>query len=274
MSLRCFAGWLILSLALTASVPWADDGNPDPHAQWGQWRGPLASGVAPLGDPPTTWSETSNVRWKVDLPGKGLSTPIVWGDRLFITTSVPHGEEVASPGGHPHGAHDNLSPRRRHRFVVMAFDRKNGTLVWERTVRDRRPHEATHVTGSWASQSAVTDGKTLFVSFGSQGIYALDMQGHVVWEVDLVDMRTRHEHGEGSSPALHGETLVVNWDHQGDSFVVALVAATNTTSATPTSISKRRKRTRRIDAIASETVIAPCSNSSASPAEPTFTAPA
>lgn len=213
---------LILCLALTVPFASADEKGPDPRTQWAQWRGPLATGVAPVGDPPTTWSETSNVRWKVDLPGRGLSTPIVWGDRVFITTSVPHGEEVAPPGGHAHGAHDNLSPRRRHRFVVMAFDRENGTLLWERTVRDRRPHEATHVTGSWASQSAVTDGKTLFVSFGSQGIYALDMQGQVLWEVDLVDMRTRHEHGEGSSPALHGETLVVNWDHQGDSFVVAL----------------------------------------------------
>ena len=194
----------------------------DPHRQWPQWRGPLGAGVAPHGDPPISWSETDNVRWKVAIPGLGHSTPIVWGDRIYLTTAVSHGEKVAPPERDAPGAHHNMPPQRRQKFIVMAIDRRDGSTVWQRTVRDEQPHEGTHTTGSWASSSPVTDGEHLYASFGSRGLYALDRDGKVIWQVDLGDMRTRHGHGEGSSPALSGNTLVVNWDHQGESFVVAL----------------------------------------------------
>jgi outer membrane protein assembly factor BamB len=178
--------------------------------------------VAPHADPPVRWSVGENVVWKTSLPGRGLSTPIVWGDRIFLTASVPFGEAQAADGKHADGAHDNVEPERRHRYVVLAVHRNDGRLLWERTVRSARPHEATHVTGSWASNSAVTDGRHVYASFGSAGIYALDLDGKVVWEKDLGDMQVRHEHGEGSSPALHGDTLLVNWDHQGPSYLFAL----------------------------------------------------
>ncbi len=112
------------------------------------------------------------------------------------------------------------------RFVVMALRRSDGAVMWEKTVRTEKPHEPTHVTGSWASASPVTDGKRLYAFFGSRGLYAFDLEGQLLWERDLGDMQVRHAHGEGSSPALHGDTLVVNWDHEGDSFVVALDART------------------------------------------------
>jgi outer membrane protein assembly factor BamB len=168
------------------------------------------------------WSEGENVRWKILLPGKGLSTPIISGERVFVTTAVPHGEAAAPTAADAPGAHDNLPPLRRQKFVVLAIDRRSGEIIWQRAVRDARPHEGAHITGSWASASPVTDGERLFASFGSQGIYALDFDGKLLWQKDLGDMRIFHGHGEGSSPALHGETLVVNWDHQGESFVVAL----------------------------------------------------
>ncbi len=214
---------LALTWTLTAPAPEtaADDARLDPNDQWAQWRGPLATGVAPNADPPIVWSEEKNVRWKVELPGKGHSTPVIWGDRIFLTTAFPHGERLQAPERHDHGAHDNIAPSQRYKFVVLAINRKDGSILWQTTVRDEQPHEATHATGSWASNSAVTDGKRVYASFGSRGIYSLDMDGKVVWQVDPGDMRTRHEHGEGSSPALHGETVVVNWDHQGESFVVA-----------------------------------------------------
>ncbi len=193
---------------------------------WPQWRGPQGTGAAIGGDPPVHWSETENIAWKVEVPGKGLSSPIVRDGRVFLTTAIPHGERLATTGEHEdHGAHDNMRPDREMRFVVLAYDVADGSPAWETTVRSAQPHEATHVTGSWASASAVTDGERLFASFGSQGIYALDLDGKLLWAVDLGDMRVRHAHGEGSSPALHGETLVVNWDHQEDSFLVALNAA-------------------------------------------------
>ncbi len=192
--------------------------------QWPAWRGPLDTGVAPHGDPPVTWAEDKNIRWKLALPGSGHSTPIIWGDRIFLTTAIPHGEELSvhRHEDHDDGAHDNTPPSRRQKFVVLAVDRRNGSLVWQREVRDEQPHESAHVTGSWASNSAVTDGQHVYASFGSRGLYSLNLDGRIAWQQDLGDMRVRHEHGEGASPALHGDTLVVNWDHQGDSFVVAL----------------------------------------------------
>jgi len=200
----------------------AEEKAPHPRAQWPQWRGPLASGVAPRGDPPVEWSEGRNIRWKLAIPGKGHSTPIIWGDHLFVTTAIPHGEAGAPAREHDHGAHDNAPAARKQKFVVIAVDRRDGKILWERTVRDERPHEGTHVTGSWASNSPATDGERVFASFGSRGIYAFDFDGKLLWQTDLGDMRTFHGHGEGSSPALYEDTLVANWDHQGESFVVAL----------------------------------------------------
>lgn len=196
--------------------------SPAGSTDWPQWRGPAGTGVATGGDPPVRWSETQNIRWKVPIPGKGLSTPIVTADRVFLTTAVAHGEALSPTEPRHEGAHDNLAPLRRLEFRVLALDRRDGTLLWQRTLRDAQPHEGTHLTGSWASASPVTDGERLFAFFGSQGIFALDYDGGLLWQRDLGDMSIFHGHGEGSSPALHGDTLVINWDHQGDSFVVAL----------------------------------------------------
>jgi len=213
-----------VTLALLMMSPGAQAGDAtlDARHQWSQWRGPLATGVAPHGSPPVAWSETHNVRWKTPIPGKGLSTPIIWGDSIFVTTAVPYGEPLPAAAEHADGAHDNLAPRQKARFMLLAIDRRDGALLWERVARDERPHESTHATGSWASASVVTDGTLVFASFGSQGIHVFDMQGERVWETDLGDMQVRHAHGEGSTPALHGDTLVVNWDHQGQSFLAAL----------------------------------------------------
>ncbi|MHC4503529.1 MAG: PQQ-binding-like beta-propeller repeat protein [Planctomycetota bacterium] len=188
--------------------------------QWPAWRGPLGTGVAPHADPPVEWSEGRNVRWKVALPGRGHSTPIVWGERVFVTTAIPH-DGPAVPADRFPGAHGNLMRVRRHEFVVLALDRRDGKIIWQRTVGQDVPREGRHATGSFASNSPVTDGESLFAYFGSHGLYCLDLNGEQRWETDLGDMRAKHGHGEGSSPALHGETLVVNWDHEGRSFVIA-----------------------------------------------------
>ena len=167
------------------------------------------------------WSEDKNVRWKVTIPGRGHSTPIIWGERIFITTAIPYGDTLAPRGTRARGAHDNVPALRSYEYVVLAVSRRDGRVLWQRTVRKERPHESTHESGSWASNSAVTDGERLFVSFGSRGLYCLDMDGELLWQTDVGDMQTKHGHGEGSSPALHGDTLIVNWDHEGGSFVIA-----------------------------------------------------
>lgn len=188
---------------------------------WPQWRGPLATGVAPHANPPITWSETQNVQWKTELPGKGHSTPVVWGDRIFVTTAVPFGEGLPPKYSGAPGGHDELPITHRHKFVVMAIGRRDGKILWERSVREDLPHQGGHRTASLASSSPVTDGERLFAHFGSWGLHCLDMTGKILWHVDLGQLNTMHGHGEGSSPALHGDTLIVNWDHEGDSFLIA-----------------------------------------------------
>jgi outer membrane protein assembly factor BamB len=181
----------------------------DPADFWPHWRGPLASGSAPRGNPPLRWSEAENVRWKVEIPGRGKSTPVVWDDRVYLTTAVSAGDGNPGPQA----------------FVVLAVDREDGRIVWQRTVREAVPHEGTHQDGTFASGSVITDGERLYAFFGSRGLYALERDGTVRWEKDLGRMEVQLGLGEGSSPALHGDTLVVTMDHEGQSFIVAVDTA-------------------------------------------------
>ena len=183
---------------------------------WHQWRGPYANGISKTATPPLEWSETKNIKWKAPIPGRGSSTPVIWGDKIFVLTAVP----VGVTGDAQHAPRGGLRPRGVHKFTVLAYDRQTGKVVWERVAREQEPHEASHNdNGTWASSSAVTDGEHVIASFESQGIYAYDMNGKLVWQKDLGDKRVRNEFGEGSTPTLHGKYLVVVWDHQGESFV-------------------------------------------------------
>ncbi len=193
----------------------------DPQHQWGTWRGPLATGVAPHADPPVTWSEAEGVRWRAPVPGSGHGTPVVWGDRIFLTTAIPYGDRVPPTGEHAHGEHDNAEVTHAMEFVVLAIERTTGELLWQKTVHRELPREAGHRSGSMASASPATDGVHLVTFFGSHGLFVLDLDGTVLWNEDLGQMATKHAHGEGASPTLHGDTVVVNWDHEGESFVVA-----------------------------------------------------
>jgi outer membrane protein assembly factor BamB len=204
---------------------------------WPAWRGPLANGVAPEANPPVTWSETQNVKWKVKLPGRGTSTPVIWGNQVFILTAIPAGRKAeakpvtdpaaapaAETGGRRGGRGGGMSeaPTEEQKFTVLALDRATGKTLWEHSPRTQLPHEGHHRDHGFASASPVTDGEHLIVSFGSFGLYGYDLKGKLLWEKDLGDMRTRNSFGEGSSPALSGNTVVVLWDHEGEDFIVAL----------------------------------------------------
>ena len=195
--------------------------DPRDERYWAQWRGPLDTGVATTADPPLEWSETKNIKWKISTIGYGTSSPIVWDDRIFLTTSIPHGEEKKPAAGIRPGAHDNTTKVQKTKFIVFAVNREDGKILWQTTVRNQVPHESRHDTGSYASASPITDGERIYAFFGSTGVYCLDWNGEVLWKKDLGEMHTKHGHGEGSSPTLYGDTLVVNWDHEGPSFVVA-----------------------------------------------------
>jgi outer membrane protein assembly factor BamB len=218
---QLLVGKLVITCLLLPAAD-AERGGAEAQHYWPQWRGPAGTGVAPHAQPPVEWGENKHVRWKTALPGKGHSTPIVWGERIFLTTAVPYGEAVKPPFPNRPGAHDNLALTRPHKFVVLAVSRKGGKILWQQAVHKELPHEAGHVSGSVASASPVTDGEHVFAFFGSRGLYCLDTHGKLLWKKNLGQMHSKHGHGEGSSPALHGETLIVNWDHEEGSFLVAL----------------------------------------------------
>jgi prepilin-type processing-associated H-X9-DG protein len=185
------------------------------------------NGVAPHGNPPVEWSETNNIKWKIEIPGKGSATPVVWGERIFVLTAVPSGKASAQAKAEPAATERQRGPRGSppevaQRFTVLAFQRSDGKLLWQRVAREELPHEGTHPTGTWASGSPITDGEMVYAFFGSRGLYAYDMSGSLKWEKDLGDMTIKLGFGEGSSPALYGGRLIVLWDHEGQSFVTAL----------------------------------------------------
>jgi outer membrane protein assembly factor BamB len=172
------------------------------------------------------------VRWKVAVPGKGLASPVIWGDRIFLTTAVPTGKKVELEVPENETERERawrlrgIQPEMVQRYTVMALDRATGKVLWEDAPVEELPHEGTHGDGSWASASPVTDGEHLIVSFGSRGVFGYTLDGKKLWSKDLGDMETRNGFGEGSSPALHGDTVVINWDHEGEDFIVALDKAT------------------------------------------------
>ncbi|MBI1390922.1 MAG: PQQ-binding-like beta-propeller repeat protein [bacterium] len=212
--------WLIFAFAVFALQTSAYAADETWMNNWPQWRGPLATGAAPNAQPPLKWDAQTNVKWKAEVPGEGSSSPVVWGDKVFVTSAIETDrvKEDAQAGG---GA-----PTHYFKFDVFCFNRDSGDLIWRKTAVEEVPHEGHQANGSYASGSPIVDGEHLYVPFGSRGYYCYTLDGDLVWKRDLGDMQTRNAFGEGSSPALHGDSLVINWDHEGPSFITCLDAKT------------------------------------------------
>ena len=223
---------LIISLIFFSPGLWSAN-------QWPTWRGPNADGTVTGCQPPTQWSATQNIKWKVKLPGTGSSTPVIWNEKLFLllaetTDKQATPEAIAKTrvkieGAPPLPTVSNPEPTIIHRFDVLCMDRTNGKTIWRKTAREELPHEGHHRDHGYASSSPVTDGEHLFINYGSRGIHCYTLDGQPVWNRDLGKMTTRRHYGEGSSPALHGNTLIVNWDHEAQSFIIALDKRTGKT---------------------------------------------
>ncbi len=200
---------------------------------WPHWRGPLANGTAPKADPPVTWDAATNIKWKVELPGRGSATPIVWGDRVFVVTAIKT-DRVAGPNdlpkADPQFEKKTTAPRNFHQFVVLCYDRKDGSLLWKDTANEAVPHEGHHETHSYAAGSPTTDGQSLYVSFGSFGIYCYGLDGKPRWQRrDLGRLNTRLGWGEAVTPVIHGDSLLLNWDQEAGSSLICLDAHTGKT---------------------------------------------
>lgn len=202
---------------------------------WGHWRGPDGNSVSTDSKPPTRWSETENVKWKVPVPGRGSGSPVIWEDKVFVVTAVPADQEGvqqssnqrparrAGGGRRGGGAGIGGGSQTNLAFKVMCFDRADGSLRWEQTAVTSTPHQGTHSTNGFASASPCTDGQQLYAHFGSRGLYCYTMDGQLKWSrQDFPPMDTRASFGEGSSPTIVDNMLIVPWDHEGESFLFAI----------------------------------------------------
>lgn len=232
---------LVIGIALTVSLSvsaFAGSGID----YWPTWRGPQATGVAPKGDPPLTWSETENIKWKIKLPGEGSSSPVIWGEKIFFQAAIktdkkpPAAQEAPAPGGR---RRMSKAPSAVYKFALVCLDRKTGKTLWQETVREEFPHEGHHPNHGFASYSPVTDGKYVWANFGSRGLYCFDVNGKEKWRADLIKMQTRMSFGEGSSPAIAGDAIIVVMDHEGDSKIFAF----NKTTGEPLWQKDRDERT-------------------------------
>ena len=192
---------------------------------WHQWRGPRGDGVANHAEPPVHWDTRTNIRWKTPIPGEGSATPIIWQDSVFVLTAIKT-DRAAEQAPVADADAKTEPPHVYYQFVVLCLDRETGAERWRKVACEAVPHAGRHQTNTYASGSPTTDGQRLYVSFGSQGLYCFSLDGQLLWQRDLGDMRTRYGWGEASTPVVHQDTLLVNWDHEGPSFITALNAAT------------------------------------------------
>jgi len=193
---------------------------------WPTWRGPNRSGVSPKGNPPLTWSETENIKWKVKLAGDASnSSPIIWKDKIFFQTAVKtdvQGKPEApstSEGTRSRRGPGGAPPTNIYKFNLVCLDRDSGKLLWEKTVCQVKPHQGHHGDHGFASFSPVTDGELVWAAYGSRGIYCYDMAGNKIWSKELPQMKTMF--GEGGSPSLAGNAVIVLSDQQDESFIFA-----------------------------------------------------
>ncbi len=238
----------LLTLLVTCVALFAADDD------WPRWRGPNNDGMA-RGDAPLEWSDSKGIAWRATIPGRGHSSPVIWGDKIFVTTAAPVDAAAAAsppppppgpgpaegpggkrgfggpggkrgPGGGG-GAGGGAGVGREHRFLVLCLNRHTGKVLWERVAKVAAPHEGYHGRyGSFASNSPVTDGKHLYAFFGSRGLYKYDLNGELLWQKEFPPMKMRNQFGEGSATVLDGDTLYLKFDQEEGSYLVALDART------------------------------------------------
>jgi outer membrane protein assembly factor BamB len=188
---------------------------------WPGWRGD-GSGISPEKDLPLSWSEQENLKWKIPIAGAGHSSPIVWGNRVFLTTAVAEDPNVESfRGGVYMGGNRSKPDESKYAYRVLCIDAGNGSILWSKAVASQSPKTRRHTKNTYASETPVTDGKYVYASFGPMGLYCVDFTGNVIWQRDLGLLRNRRGWGTGSSPILFRNTVIVNCDSDDDSYIAA-----------------------------------------------------
>ena len=232
LSRAAVAAAVVAAIAILPSRPIGSAGA----ANWPGFRGPSASGVADGQRLPDTWNVTTgqNIRWKVAVPGLAHSSPIVWGDRLFVTSAISSRSDVTfKPGLYGEGTASE--DRTSQRWVIMALDRRTGRTIWQRTAYEGVPREKRHIKATYANATPATDGRHVVAFFGSQGLYGFDVTGTLLWKKDLGVLNTgaydlpEYEWGTASSPIIYKHLVIVQCDTQEESFVLAADVKTGRT---------------------------------------------
>ena len=189
--------------------------------RWPQFRGADSMGVAEDPNLPDTWSATENVAWKTDIPGTGWSSPIVWGDRIFVTSVISADDKEAPKKGLYFGGERPI-PKDEHRWMIYCVDWKTGKVAWEREAQRSLPLASRHLKNSYASETPVTDGERVYAYFGNVGLFCYDLNGKLLWQQKWEPRKTRFGWGTAASPVLYKDRLYIVNDNDEQSFLVAL----------------------------------------------------
>ncbi len=220
---------LLTGVGFSFAAPAGDDA-------WPSFRGPRASGVADGQALPERWSgvDGTNIRWRTAIPGLAHSSPIVWGERVFVTSAISADRDATFRPG-LYGAGTASDDRSAQRLMVYALDARTGEIQWEAVAAEGRPRDARHIKNTYASATPATDGRYVVALFGSQGLHAFDVDGRRVWTKDLGRLDTgaydvpQLEWGPASSPIIAGDLVIVQCDTQGESFLLAVDVRTGDT---------------------------------------------
>ena len=203
---------------------------------WPSFRGPGASGIADGQNLPDKWDPktSENILWRTPIPGLAHSSPVVWGNRIFLTSAVSSDPKASFRPG-LYGDGDASKDRSKHRWMIYAVDKHTGKVLWERVAYEGEPKEKRHIKSTYANATPATDGRIVVAWFGSEGVHAYDVNGRFLWKVDFgrVDMGAydipTYEWGPASSPIIWNGLVILQCDTQADSFLLALDAATGKT---------------------------------------------
>lgn len=191
---------------------------------WPQFRGTSGAGVAESSKLPLEWGPDHNVAWSVDVPGSGWSSPIVWQDRIFLTTAIPDKPEEAPKTGLYFGGERKDAPEIKYDWRVLCLSAADGKTLWSKSVKVGLPTKGKHIKNTYASETPATDGKRVYAYFAQAGVFAFTMDGEPLWKKEIGDYKTKLEWGSGSSPITDGSQVYIQCDNDEKSFMVALDA--------------------------------------------------
>lgn len=192
------------------------------QSHWPQFRGPGSLGRGEDGSGlPSVWSQNENIVWKTPVPGLGWSSPVVWGDRIFLSAAVSEGKVETPKKGLYFGGERPDPPKAVHHWLALCYDFDSGKLLWETKLRSGLPASPVHIKNTFASETAATDGKHVYIYFGYQGLYCLDLDGKVVWKKTWSPYKTRLGWGTSASPVLHQDHIYIVNDNMEESYIAS-----------------------------------------------------